>query len=228
MSADEEPTETQPREIDPTFFTLGVEVGDEQGYTITKAFQLLPNGSNRSEYHISMVGEFVQEGEKLVVRVSVITSSRISYDVFTKLQNGSLVHLSTYTISRTHRIFEVQRFITTTNQTVLEHKLEKFSPKVFQYDFFDTKLNLTRKGWDLALKCDIEHIFLYDLHSGWLLYNYCRAWNSTHILLEHEIRIDNWSSFWITLTSTNLFFPYFWALLIVPILSYIRRRQKRM
>lgn len=175
-----------PTEVAPMYYTLGVNVGEEQRYTVNRLFRMYPNGTNVSRHLIHLVGNVVQEGEEFLVKITGISSKIISHDILTNLSNGNFTHITSREVSRMYYIFPYD-FITTTNHTVLEHKLNQYKPEVIQFNISEKKLNYTRTGWDYGWKTTNQHICLYDLTTGWLLADYFKAWNKTHIILEYEI-----------------------------------------
>lgn len=214
---------TQIPEIAPSQYTLGVTLGEEQKYMVVNAFSLYSNGTTSSKCYVMIANSHLWKDQELLITISKIDQNLISYDIELKQLNNTYKYLQPSSVSR--RFYEIPRaFITTTNHTVLEHSLQKYSN--IEYEITQTKFNFTSTGWDVGRKADTQGTWIYDLDTGWLLSLHYQAYNNTHLLREYEIRIDNWTSFWTTPTSTNLHFPPIWVFLIVSIILYHQRRRK--
>ncbi len=205
-------------EIEPEYYTLGFNVGEEQQYFINKAYRILLNGSIRNDINFEVAQCILHENQTVLIRITSISTESFSYDAFLKNSGEDDWYFKrSYTSFRIFYLYP-NSFITTTNLSILETQLYKF-PNT-EYAVVGSNLIYTRYFSTFNLT------YVYDLKSGWLIGNFFRMWNATQIISESNLTIRNYHAYWSQSTSSSIFLSISWLIFVFPVVFFYRKHQK--
>ncbi|MFX0204705.1 MAG: hypothetical protein ACFFDT_01875 [Candidatus Hodarchaeota archaeon] len=208
--------------FEPTYHYLDVSVGDERGYNVTLVEKLSSNGSIVDEMQLAtLVLTRIKKGQVFLVRISEITESSFSYELWTKDENGSNVLLRTWEFQPRYLIhFPVHFFLITTNRSLLEEALKC---RHDTYELNNTHLIVSRNITYSNFRFMYE-VWYYEMSTGWLISFYGIQWNKTHLLAKYSIEWDKYEHKQSNLpalpSTTNI--PFFLGIIIIVI--YLRRK----
>ena len=72
------------REVDPSFYTLGVQENDESKYEVTLASRLFSDGSSTNTVWSGLIDGPITQGQRFLVQIDDISDDSFSYDLFLK------------------------------------------------------------------------------------------------------------------------------------------------
>ncbi|UCG03671.1 MAG: hypothetical protein JSW11_06720 [Candidatus Heimdallarchaeota archaeon] len=215
-----EPTSETYPVIDPDYYTVNVRSGEKRSYNITRFIKLQSNGTYIREGKINVL-EFdqVKEGQTLVVKVTKSSNEIIQYEISIQFDNNTLLTGPKSTIYRSNGMKNDFRFITTTNQTLIEQWVEKDSNTQYNItsDFFSIKFSNKFNTYEYA----------FDLRTGWLNQLHYQHLNTTHLIEEYQIIAFEKSGSFFSPSFSYLEILVFGVVLLIFILLKGKRHKNR-